>query len=256
MFKEASHLQKERIDFVLVTVTGLRGSAPQEIGAKCIVTKNGLHSGTVGGGKIEAHIISHAKKLLSGVSKIETATWNLQKDIGMTCGGEMSFIFETFRSPSFKIAIFGAGHVSQALTRTLAHLECQITCMDDREEWTSKLDASQENLKIVHTKNYEEVEELDEDTFFISMTKGHASDVPILKRVSDLFPECQYVGVIGSDVKGKRIRAELKEQNVSKDFLDKLRVPIGLPIGNDNPYEIAISIIAELLQVRGNSSTP
>jgi xanthine dehydrogenase accessory factor len=84
------------------------------------------------------------------------------------------------------------------------------------------------------------------------MTMGHAHDVPILYEIFKSHPDCPYVGVIGSDVKGIKIKRELKELGVSEDFIAKLRVPVGLPIGNNDPNEMAISIAAELLQVRGN----
>jgi xanthine dehydrogenase accessory factor len=82
------------------------------------------------------------------------------------------------------------------------------------------------------------------------MTMGHAHDVPILAEIAKHAPDCPYVGVIGSDIKGKRIRNDLKELGISPEFINKLRVPMGLPLGTNHPYEIAISIAAELIQVR------
>jgi len=82
------------------------------------------------------------------------------------------------------------------------------------------------------------------------MTMGHAFDVPILVEIAKHAPDCPYVGVIGSDVKGLKIKKELEQLGVQKAFIEKLRVPMGLPIGSNHPYEIAISIVAELLQVR------
>src|SRR5690606_9344012 len=87
-------------------------------------------------------------------------------------------------------------------------------------------------------------------SYFLCMTMGHAHDVPILYEISKLAPDCPYVGVLGSDIKGVKIKQDLKELGVSQDFLDKLRVPMGLPLGSNDPFEIAISITAELLQVR------
>lgn len=59
-------------------------------GAKGIVTCSGIEGGTIGGGKIEAAAIDYAQRLLSqGRQHAELVTWNLQTDIGMTCGGEV-----------------------------------------------------------------------------------------------------------------------------------------------------------------------
>jgi len=79
---------------------------------------------------------------------------------------------------------------------------------------------------------------------------GHAHDVPILAEIAKHAPDCPYVGVIGSEIKGQKIKKELGEMGISNAFIQKLRVPMGLPFGSNHPYEIAISIVAELLQVR------
>lgn len=248
-FEACHELIQKAESFVVVTQIGVRGSAPQDLGAKIIVTKSGLHHGTVGGGKVEAAAIKKALSLLDLGDQLhpETITWNLQKDIGMSCGGEVTFLFETNLSASWPIVIFGAGHVAQALTRILSKLHCQITCIDPREEWVSKL----EGVKgIVHPEPKELVKSFHPKSFFLSMTMGHAHDVPILFEIGKHAPDSPYIGVIGSEVKGIKIKKELKDLGLSDDFIKKLRVPIGLPLGTNHPYEIAISIAAELIQVR------
>jgi xanthine dehydrogenase accessory factor len=167
----------------------------------------------------------------------------------MSCGGESTFLFEHFHQTHWPIVIFGAGHVGQALTRVLSKLNCHVTCIDSREEWVSKL----EGVRAIHHPTPKDlVGTFDPNSFFLCMTMGHAHDVPILLEISKLAPEGPYVGVIGSDVKGIKIKRELAEAGVSEAFIKKLRVPMGLPIGTNHPYEIAISITAELLQVRDN----
>lgn len=248
-FDICQELVEKGTSFVVVTLTDTRGSAPQDPGAKIVVTRDGLVAGTVGGGKVEAAAIKKAQAILDSQTELppETVCWNLQKDIGMSCGGESTFLFEHFHQTNWPIVIFGAGHVAQALTRVLSKLNCHVTCVDSREEWVSKL----EGVKAIHHPVPKEVvSNLDPKSYFICMTMGHAHDVPILLEISKLAPDCPYVGVLGSDVKGIKIKRELKEMGVSETFLNKLRVPIGLPIGKNHPYEIAISIAAELLKVR------
>ncbi len=252
LFENCQKLTESGISFVVVTLTTTRGSAPQDPGAKIIVTKDGLHSGTVGGGKVEAAAIKKAQTILESTTVLppETVCWNLQRDIGMSCGGESTFLFEHYSQTHWPIVIFGAGHVAQALTRVLSKLNCYVICVDSREEWVSKL----EGVKAIHHPVPKEVvATLDPKSFFICMTMGHAHDVPILLEISKLAPDCPYVGVMGSDVKGIKIKRELKEMGVDENFLNKLRVPIGLPIGKNHPYEIAISIAAELLKVRDDA---
>jgi xanthine dehydrogenase accessory factor len=250
---KANELEAKGESFVIVTLLSVRGSAPQDVGAKMIVTNAGLFAGTVGGGKVEAAAIKEACGILENKNQQDpkSLTWNLQKDIGMTCGGEVTYLFEHFPQAAWPIIVFGAGHVSQALTRLLSELNCQVTCIDHRPEWVSKLEGVE---AICHEAPESLVKNYPKDAFYISMTQGHSNDVPILKAVFEHAPDTPYVGVIGSKIKGDRIKAELKENGVSDAFLEKLLVPIGLKLGSNHPYEIAISIAAQLLQVRDGLS--
>lgn len=249
IFKKALELKEAGKSFVMVTMTEAIGSAPQIAGAKCLVSSEGLEAGTVGGGKVEAAAIKKAHDILQGPAEAppELVKWNLQKDIGMTCGGVGHFLFEHFPASSWNIVIFGAGHVSQALTRVLSRLECQVHVIDDREEWLEKL-AGVKTYKTSDAKNI--VSKFDERTYFISMTKGHAFDVPFLVEIYRQFPNAPYIGAIGSTSKANAIKKDLRKIGVSEQFLDRLRIPVGLPIGNNTPEEISISIAAQLLQVK------
>ena len=249
IFDTASSLRESGESFVLVTMISAKGSAPQEVGAKCIISRNGLEDGTVGGGKVEASAIKFAQEILQNTLQVlpKVVNWNLQKDIGMTCGGVVELLFEHFPASHWKIAIFGAGHVSQALIKMLDTLSCQVTVIDERVEWTQRMSG----VEVLNTTDAKiAVSHFNEDTFFLCMTKGHAFDVPFLNEIFKQFPRAPYVGVIGSKSKGNAIRKDLKELGVSDDFLSTIRVPVGLPIGNNTPPEISISIIAELLEVR------
>jgi xanthine dehydrogenase accessory factor len=257
LFKECLELQEKNESFVVVTMTAARGSSPQDPGSKIIVTRNGLFAGTVGGGKVEMACLKKAQSILetSEFQAPESVRWNLQKDIGMSCGGEADFLFEHFPATNWPVVIFGAGHVAQAVTRLFSKLNCQVTCVDSREEWVAKL----EGVKAIHHPTPKDlVASFPKHSFFMSMTMGHAHDVPILMEIAKHAPDCPYVGVIGSDVKGIKIKRELKELGVEQTFLDKLRVPMGLPLGSNAPWEIAISIVAECLQLRDrlNSEQP
>jgi xanthine dehydrogenase accessory factor len=82
------------------------------------------------------------------------------------------------------------------------------------------------------------------------MTMGHATDQPILQALyaQNLTPA--YLGVIGSDAKRKALEKGLRALGVSEPWLAQLRCPVGLPIGGNQPGEIAISVAAELVALR------
>lgn len=250
IFESIQKLSTEKENFSIVTIIDIKGSAPQDLGAKCLVNSVGLVDGTVGGGKIEAFAINTAKEMLISEQKekLKKVTVNLQKDIGMTCGGEVTLLFENFFFDKWNIVIFGAGHVSQALCRTLQPLNCFVTVIDPRSEWTEKLNGIAD--KIYTSNPVEIISQLPKDSFFISMTKGHAFDVPVLAEISKHFPKPKFIGAIGSDSKANAIKKDLLELNIEQSFIQQIKIPIGLPIGSNDPYEIAISITAQLLQLR------
>ena len=243
-------LTEARLDHVAVTLAQIRGSAPQVVGAKMLVTSTGRHSGTVGGGKIEAHCIRFAQELLKQKSNTELHTWNLQKDIGMSCGGEVTMLFEPNFFSQWTIAIFGAGHVAQELCRVMQTWSCVVRVFDNRQEWLERLPTSF-NIITKHSETIaNEVATLPKGSFLLSMTQGHAFDVPVLKEALKNHDHFAFLGVIGSDIKGNKIRKELREAGISEQAIERLQCPVGLPIGDNTPPEISISIAAQLISLR------
>jgi xanthine dehydrogenase accessory factor len=255
-FEIARELEQEGCSFVVVTQIAQRGETPSDLGAKAIITREGLRWGTVGGGKIEARAIENAHTFLDA-RQIRpapvTVVWNLQKDVGMTCGGEVTLLFEVHAFDAWNIVIFGAGHVAQALVRALAPLSCQVHCIDSREQWVRRLPDQVRLKKQTSNDPAQLVPIFHERSFFVVMTQGHATDVPVLAAILKNYPDAPFVGAIGSDIKGIKIRSELRELGFSDPLVNRIKIPIGLPIGSNEPAEIAISIIAQLLEVRGSS---
>lgn len=245
---------KERKDsgqaFVTVTLVNSRGSAPQDQGARMITDGTSVLFGTVGGGKVEAKAIELSKELLSNNDKQKThhVLWNLQRDVGMTCGGEVSLFFEIENENEiWDITVFGAGHVSQELCRVLDRLNCKLTCVDNRKEWLDKLPSSVNSIHYDEPKEY--VQNLNENSFTVLMTMGHSTDAPILAEILKT-KELPYVGVIGSDSKARLLKDEMKKADVPKEKIDTFVCPIGEKIGDNSPAEIALSIAAQLLKVK------
>jgi xanthine dehydrogenase accessory factor len=251
IWKVCQELTEKNESFVVATLIHINVSAPQDEGCKMVVTKNGLHAGTMGGGKVEFNTLTKALEILESHNQKlpELIKWNLQRDIGMTCGGEVTILFEHFLPNAWPIAIFGAGHVAQALVNILAPMNCSVTCIDSRPEWLEKITGAK-TLCLSHP--VDAIKDMPPHTFFLSVTKGHDDDFAVLHAVAKFHPDCPYVGCIGSHIKSKRMRAQLKEAGVSEEFIKKIKLPMGLELGNNQPAEIAVSIVAELLQIRGS----
>lgn len=240
--------------FASVTLVDTVGSTPSATGSKMLVTAAGLDFGTIGGGRVEAKAIAHAQQILSmplrSNASSELVEWNLQRDVGMTCGGAVKLFFETYNHCAWQVVIFGAGHVAAAVVHCLLPLECRITCIDPRDEWLARLPQHPRLTTVLADDAAEAAAALPADAFILCMTIGHRTDLPILDAVfrrGDAFP---YVGVIGSRAKRKTLERELAAAGASRERVAAMRCPIGLDLGGNLPGEIAISVVAELLQER------
>lgn len=235
--------------FVSATLVDSKGSTPRTRGGRILVTEFGLFSGTVGGGLLEAKAVKFSQDFLKETNpteKTKFVEWNLNKDVGMSCGGSVKIFFELYNKNTWEIIIFGAGHVSQALIPVLLTLEAQITCLDNRKEWLEKLPESPKLTKIFEQSLADIVDKISETAFVLIMTKGHRSDFYVAKQFLDL-KEQSFLGVIGSRSKATTLKKELEKEGINKEKINKIICPIGFSLGDNNPQEIAISITAQLL---------
>jgi xanthine dehydrogenase accessory factor len=82
----------------------------------------------------------------------------------------------------------------------------------------------------------------------VIVTRGHMHDLNILRRTLKSSP--RYIGMIGSRRKNRMIFEKLLEEGVSQERIDQVHAPIGIAIQAETPAEIAVSIVAELIQER------
>ncbi|WP_413578461.1 xanthine dehydrogenase accessory protein XdhC [Bdellovibrio sp. HCB290] len=244
-------LQESGKNFVAVTLVKQVGSSPQDVGAKALVSADGLEFGTVGGGKVENAAILEAQRMIREDHKNHFVDWNLQKDIGMTCGGVVSFFFELHKTQNpFHIAVFGAGHIAQEFVRLLLFLDCKVTCYDQRAEWLERLPKSSKLTTVLTDKMADEVAKLPDNSYVTLMTMGHGTDLPVLVETMKSRSRFSYVGNIGSEQKRKRLENDLKDAGIAADQMSQFYCPMGEQFGGNNPAEISFSIVAQLLRTR------
>ncbi len=250
--EKLAELSKSGGPFVSVTMVDAVGSTPQDAGTKMLVDPSGLLFGTVGGGRVENQAIEFAQRMLidkdSPTNRL--VEWNLQRDVGMTCGGVVKLYFEAYNVRAWRIVVFGAGHVAQALIRCLLEMECQVVCIDPRPDWLAKLPHSGKLTRIQTDDMPAQVAKLSDDDFVVLMTMGHRTDRPILEEIFRQGRRPAYLGVIGSEAKRKVLLRELIDAGIAPDRVETFRCPIGLNLGQNQPGEIAVSVAAELIQVR------
>jgi xanthine dehydrogenase accessory factor len=129
-------------------------------------------------------------------------------------------------------------------------LECRAICIDPREDWLAKLPESPKLRAILMAQPRDFVPQLRSDDYVLCMTMGHKTDQPILQTILQRQMAPRYLGVIGSHAKRKVLVRELIEGGIAADTAEQFRCPIGLPLGTNQPGEIAVSIAAELIQCR------
>ncbi len=249
LYEQLVALERGGTAFVLVTLVDALGSTPQDSGAKMLVTAAGRHTGTVGGGRVEAQALGLAQEMLAKKGAAPRfVSWTLKGDVGMTCGGAVKLYFEPHPAggAAWTIAIFGAGHVVQALVPVLAPLPCKLRVFDSRAEWLERLPRVR-NLAVTHLDELAPaVDALPDDAFLLCMTQGHKTDRPVLHRAlaTRNFP---FIGVIGSEAKAAVLRRELIADGLAPALTEKFRCPVGLAFGTNHPHEIALSIAAQLV---------
>lgn len=251
-YNKLNNLLAAKTPFVSVTVVDSNGSVPGETGSKMLVTESGWYHGTVGGGRLEKKAIEEAQRLLAekqSTQNTKFVSWSLSKDVGMTCGGLVRLYFERHALTTWEIAVFGAGHVANALIKLLLTLDCHITCIDPRADWMDKLPESPKLTRRLQPDMPSEVAGIADGAFVLLITMGHATDSPILVEIlkSRKFP---YLGVIGSDAKRVRLVQDINAAGLPAELASEFHCPMGLPVGSNDPAEIAVSITAQLLQAR------
>ncbi|HKJ66524.1 MAG TPA: XdhC family protein [bacterium] len=236
---------------VLVTITEVAGSSPRHTGSKMIVRPDGEIYGTIGGGKLEAQAIDEASRMLNNglaLIPVEKKTYTLNENEGMLCGGQAEVIFEPFGNKD-QMVIFGGGHIGHALAPLGKKAGFWVSVMDNRPEY-----ANRERFPDVDDVMADEYGILlkqvtyHENLYVVIVTHGHTHDEEVLEY--SIQQPHAYIGMIGSNNKSRTVLRHLEEKGIPGDLLDQVHSPVGINIGAESPFEIAISILSEVIAVR------
>ncbi|OJX32516.1 MAG: xanthine dehydrogenase accessory protein XdhC [Burkholderiales bacterium 68-12] len=248
----------------LVRVERTQGSAPRDAGAWMAVFADGA-LGTLGGGHVEWQALAEARRRLAGAGGAPVLRQALGPSLGQCCGGVMWLRFERVDAqdvprlarelapPRMPVALFGGGHVGQALARVLAPLPCALTWIDSRDgvfPADVAPDVACEHSDPVQAA----VPDLAPQSRVLIMSFSHAEDLDVLaacllrQRAQGDLP---YIGMIGSRTKWATFRRRLQERGFAPDELAHVTCPIGVPgIAGKEPEVIAVGVAAQLLQTR------
>jgi xanthine dehydrogenase accessory factor len=154
--------------------------------------------------------------------------------------------------PSPRLIIAGAGHIGRALSQIGSMLDFEVTIIDDRPEFanTDNIPSANHIITADIGDSINRIEKGD-DTYFVIVTRGHRDDGKALKAC--IGSDAAYIGMIGSKTKVALMRREFIEEGwATEEQWGKIFAPIGLDIKSKTVEEIAVSIAAQLIQIKNN----
>ena len=163
-------------------------------------------------------------------------------------------ILTAVHGPRYRLLIIGAGDLSVFLAQIAAKLDYDVTICDPRIEYTQGLEL--DGVSIVGTMPDDTVTAMQADCHTAVITLTHDPKLDDLALMEALKSDAFYVGAIGSRRNNEMRRDRLTLFDVSKEQLARLRGPVGLYIGSKTPFEIAVSIAAELTAVKNGVALP
>jgi xanthine dehydrogenase accessory factor len=253
---------------VLVSVRQTQGSVPREAGTWMAVLA-GRVLGTIGGGRLEFDAIALARAALAGGALDAQRRFALGPSLGQCCGGVVHLGFERVQPAGaaalierlqteqaarrMPVALFGGGHVGQAIVRALAPLPVHVHWIDSRDEVFPEPLPPQ--VQAEHSAPVEAaVRDLVPASRVLVMSFSHAEDLEVvaacLKRLRER-DDLPFVGLIGSRTKWATFRHRLEARGFTAVELGRITCPIGVPgVTGKEPEVIAAAVAAQLMQQR------
>lgn len=140
--------------------------------------------------------------------------------------------------------IFGGGHIARALAPLASELDYRVSVFDGRPQWADP-EAFPADVNVRPSAFPEAIDQADQDTVVLVMTHSHKLDYQLLQHMCDW--DLDYLGVIGSKTKAARFRHRMDKEGLDDE---RVHMPIGLPNMGKEPMAVAVSCMAELLQLR------
>lgn len=167
---------------------------------------------------------------------------------------DQEFIEPVLRNET--LYVFGGGHIGAQLARFASELDFDVTIIDDRAEMVSEARVPWAKHRVA-MKPDEFVASVapSRAAYVCIVTRGHRNDAKVLKQL--IRNEWAYLGMIGSRRKREVVKGELIAEGLcSEEQFERVKSPMGVPIGAESVNEIAISIVADLLRVRSELRGP
>jgi xanthine dehydrogenase accessory factor len=244
----ASELARGGQPFALATVVWRQGPSSGKQGSRAIITADGEIDGWIGGACAEPVVIREARQvmadgnprllLLGSPDQFGTAIPDGMTVVPISCQSEGAL--EVYIEPVLPVphlVIVG----SSPMTRTLAEL---ARALDWRTDLVSTAEFTADSVSDHGA---------DERSMVVVATQGHG-DEEMIERAAAMRPA--YLGLVASRKRGEALLGYLAERGVPRDQLERVHAPAGLDLGKTSHEEMAVAILAELVQLRASGALP
>lgn len=252
IFAEAARLEEQNRPFALAQIVESRGSTPRH-SAQMLIREDGSIVGTIGGGMVERKVIDAALEALRERRReSSTAAWRAPAATPWAPTAAARCRFTSACTACARACCWsGAGHVNRAVAHAAARVDFDI-CVGDIYSASLCPDAFPLSARLVHGSSFTEVVEamaVRPQDFVLIATNNQ--DREALDRL--ITQPVAWLGLLASRRKVQAFVRQMRENGVTEADISRLRAPIGYDIGAETPNEIAISVLAEILQVKNGA---
>jgi len=169
-----------------------------------------------------------------------------------TDGRSIDILLEPIE-PDPVLYIFGAGHIGQALSPLGKMADFKVVVIDDRPVFADpKRFPEADEVLVEPFEGVFDKLKINPRSYVVIVTRGHLYDGEVLEQA--VRSNAGYIGMIGSKTKITLLYKDLADKGIKKQLLDRVYAPIGIDIHSETPAEIAISIIAEVINVKAENA--
>ena len=254
IYQALAEIEKNNESAALCTVVKSEGSTPRHVGSKMLVYPDGRFIGTVGGGELESRVIKAALESIAhgNAQNLSYTMADPSRGDPGVCGGTVEVFVEPILPPPM-IVVIGGGHVGKAVVHLAKWLGFRVAVSDDREQFSNpdSVPGADAYYPVPMGKLTEHLN-ITNQTYVVITSRGSPIDAAGLPNL--LESDAAYIGVIGSKRRWLTTVKALKEQGISEEKIARVHSPMGIELNAETPEEIAVSILAEILMLRGKGT--
>jgi xanthine dehydrogenase accessory factor len=247
IYQDVVKIRRKGGTAILATVISVNDAFPEGKDTKVLIRMSGEKVGSLAHGKgIEQRILKEGESLLKEKSPRVVSLLPEEKEASWH---RMEVLLEPVVAEPV-VYIFGAGHVSQQLAPLAKMVSFKVTIIDDREIFANRERFPHaDEIVVSEFEHCFDRLSLDDSSYIVIVTRGHLYDGYVLEQA--VKTRARYIGMIGSKKKIHILFKNLVENGIEPEVLKRVYAPIGIDINSETPEEIAVSIVAQLIKVRG-----